>query len=144
MAAALATSGCATEGGTYPGVRDVRHGASPVIRIERTASTETDPRELRVPAGTEVIWRNESGEPVFIRFNQVVQACGEPVGFHPTYDGASLVSEWLHPFGEGRLCLDRPGHYDFVVSAPGQGGGALDPGGDGASSPVRYGRVVVD
>lgn len=145
---ALVAAGCAAGEVRYPGRADVRAGDPPVIHIEPTASTETTPSVLRVPAGTEVTWLNTSGELVFIRFNQPIeQACGEPVGFSRTYDGTSYSTSFLPSFAPARLCFARPGRYDFVVSSGGRGGGATQetgPGGGGGLSPVRYGTVIVE
>jgi hypothetical protein len=146
-ATAVALAGCAVGPGRYPGRADVRAGDAPVIRIEPTNSTDTSPYELRVPLGTTVTWLNASGELVFIRFQRPVeQVCAEPVRFNRTYDGASFSTQYMPPLTDARLCLGRPGRYDFIVSSAGRGG--RSPIGNGAEggglSPVRYGTVVVE
>jgi hypothetical protein len=147
-ATAVALTGCAVGPGGYPGLADVRAGDPPVIRVEPTNATETSPRELKVPAGTEVVWLNTTSELIWVRFGgPVAEACGEPVRFHRTYDGASFATPHLPPFADARLCFARPGRYDFIVSAEGRGGrtapSAGGPDGNG-SSPVRYGTVLVE
>ncbi len=141
-------TGCTTGEIRYPGRADVRAGDPPVIHIEPTASTDTRPAVLRVPAGTEVTWLNTSGQLVFIRFNQPIgEVCGKPIGFSRTYDGASYSTPFLPSFADARLCFARPGQYDFVVSGSGGGGGGdaqvMNRGGDGAQA-VWYGTVIVE
>jgi hypothetical protein len=146
LATLLLAAGCASGSIGYPGRADVRAGAAPLIWIEPTNATETSPRELHVPLGTEVVWRNGSGELVFIRFTgPVEQLCGEPVGFQRTYDGASYATRFMPPFADARLCIGRPGRYDFVVSSDGRGGGSprVGEGSGNGLSPVRYGTIVV-
>lgn len=143
----LLLSACAAGPVRYPGRADVRAGDRPLIRIEETNATETSPRELRVPAGTDVTWLNATRELVFIRFQQpVAEACGTPVRFGRSFDGTSYATGHLAPFDEARLCFPDRGRYDFVVSSVGGGGATARPDGDGngAPSPVRYGTVLVD
>lgn len=146
LAVALVLAACAGGPVRYPGRADVRLGDRPLIRIEETNATETSPHQLRVPAGTDVTWLNATRELVFVRFNQPVrEACGEPVRFGRTYDDESYVTDFLAPFNDARLCFARPGRYDFVVSSGGGGGSARPDGdGNGSTSPVRYGTVVVE
>ncbi len=144
---APAAAGCAATDIRYPGRADVRAGDPPVIWIEPTGSTETTPSVLRVPRGTEVTWRNASGEPVFIRFNQQIrEICGEPVRFSRNYDGTSYSSSYFPSLTDARLCFAEPGRYDFVVSSAGIGGGRSPVTGESGNglSPVRYGTVIVD
>ncbi|HEX7126684.1 MAG TPA: hypothetical protein VF406_13085 [Thermodesulfobacteriota bacterium] len=147
-ACALLLGACAAGPTRYPGRADVRAGDAPVIRIEETNSTDTSPRVLRVPPGTDVSWLNASGQIVFVRFVQPVrEACGEPVRFDRNFDGTSYVTRNLAPFNEARLCFPEPGRYDFVVSSLGGGGGGGDQvtnGLNGSPSPVRYGTVIVE
>lgn len=143
---ALVLTACAAGPVRYPGRADVRQGDAPLIRIEETNAAETSPFELRVPAGTDVTWLNTTHELVFVRFQQPVRdACRTPVRFGRSYDGASYVTSYLAPFNEARLCFPSAGRYDFVVSSAG-GGGAVSPNGDGngSTSPVRYGVVLVE
>lgn len=145
---ALAAAACATGDVRYPGRADVRAGDPPVIWIEPTGSTETNPSVLRVPRGTEVTWRNASGELVFIRFNQpIAEICGEPVRFTRSHDGTSYSSSYIPSLTDARLCFADPGRYDFVVSSGGIGGGRTPITGEGGGSgrsPVRYGTVIVE
>ncbi|HWP34667.1 MAG TPA: hypothetical protein VNM66_03640 [Thermodesulfobacteriota bacterium] len=147
----LGAAGCAAAQVRYPGRADVRDGDRPLIWIEPTGSSDTQPWLLRAPVGTEVTWLNASPDLVFIRFYQPVEeVCGEPVRFHRTYDGASFVSALLPLMTDARLCFARPGRYDFVVAGSGGGGGgdrsSMQGGGGngGGRAAVRYGTVVIE
>lgn len=148
LLAGAAASACAAGPIRYPGRADTRAGDRPLIRVEPTNSTDTVPRELRVAPGTEVTWRNASTELVFIRIVGPVEdreLCAAPVRWNRTYDGTGLSTPFLAPFADARLCLARPGRYDFIVSSGGRGGRSTPEGGpDNGPSPVRYGTVIVE
>ncbi|HEY8370499.1 MAG TPA: hypothetical protein VIM86_14410 [Thermodesulfobacteriota bacterium] len=143
LLAALLSSACAVPQGGYPGTASVAAGAPPVVRIDRTGSTRTDPATLYVPPGTEVTWRNETTRQVFVRFDSPIdQVCGNPARFARSTDGRSFASEFLGPFEEARLCLVTPGRYDFIVSItePARSGPFVP---RDALPPAKYGTVVV-
>lgn len=143
LLAALLLSACAVPQGGYPGTASVAAGAPPLVRIDRTGSTRTDPATLYVPPGTEVTWQNGTTRQVFVRFDDPIdQVCGDPVRFSRSTDGRSFASDFLGPFEEARLCFPTPGRYDFVVSI-------TEPARTGrffprdSLPPAKYGTVVV-
>lgn len=142
----LLAAGCAGGATQYPGTADVARGAAPLIEFRATGSTEAEPRLLRMPRGTEVVFRNVSRGQTFVRFEQPVGTlCGPPVGFEPTHDGRTVASRAMPPFAETRLCLATPGRYDYVVSRiEPPGPSVLRRADEPAESPVLYGTIVVE
>lgn len=133
-AALLAATGCG-EGVVYPGRADVREGDPAEIRIEPGGGDATDPRELTVPAGTEVTWLNHTTGVADVRFeDDIAEVCADPHRFDRTEDERTYISRFLPPAGEARLCVSRPGRYRFIVTLTGTPGG---------EHPARYGTLIV-
>lgn len=144
--AALALLGVAATAyaADYPGrATDLKPGDKPVISIQSTGSTGTEPRVLRVRVGTDVTWLNATDGDVSIRFDQPIpKACGTPVNFTRSYDGKSYATDIMPPFAEARLCFSQPGRYDYVVSKTGTESYGSKSGAAGEDQ--GYGTVIVE
>lgn len=142
----VAVAGCATGEVRYPGTADVGRGDAPLVQFHATGATDADPRVLKAPRGTEVVFRNVSRGQAFVRFKEPVgDLCAPPAGFEPTSDGRTVASRYLPPFAEARLCFGTPGRYDYVVSRVEPPGPSILHGTDEPpESPVLYGTILIE
>jgi plastocyanin len=88
--------------------------ANQIIRMNPIAGL--DPKEVKVKAGTTVIWFNESGGVAEIQFidKQVTLACKSPTHFVVDDEGV-FISSKISPGAVASLCFVQKGSYKYVV-----------------------------
>jgi hypothetical protein len=82
----------------------------------RIGSHGVQPRKLSVVPGTTVLWKNEAGELVRVKFisSSVSTTCKEPRGFGGDFTGISESSK-MRGGDVASLCFLEPNEYHYIV-----------------------------
>ncbi|MFN8391076.1 MAG: hypothetical protein U0136_12370 [Bdellovibrionota bacterium] len=84
--------------------------------LVRIGSHGITPNSLCVAPGTTVLWRNEAGESVKVKFvsQSVSTTCKEPRGFGGDFSGIH-ESASIAGGGVASLCFLEPNEYQYIV-----------------------------
>ena len=85
----------------------------------RIGEKELSPSVLCVAPGTTVLWRNEAGDPVKVKFTTkaVSTTCKEPRGFGGDFDGIQESSR-IRGGEVASICFLEPSEYHYRVDYP--------------------------
>ena len=85
-----------------------------------------NPAELKVKAGTTVVWVNDARDQLELKFEgkQVTLACKSPVHFLIDEDG-SFISDRIPQDSVASLCFVEKGEFNYVLRKVGGGGNTM-------------------